>query len=492
MKRICFITALIYLLGLLPVAVFGQLGSNALRFDGTDDYVSIPDNAAFNVSAVTIEMWFKWENYTTPDEVDFLIGKGLEQLEIHTGGGAGENALRFIPTTGVYLDTPENSFAPGNWYHVAYMYNPADATKYACYINGTAVALTALGTVTTSITTTTEPLKIGIRQGLATPFQGYIDEVRIWNTARTEAEIQAARNTELAGNETGLVAYYKMNEGSGTSADDASPNSNTGTLMSGTAWSGMLYVSNLTPGLTGMSGATFKWYSADYPGGTLYTGNESLVNGQKYYAAQVVNGVESTARKEVTANLTSVSIPTAGTHTATATSITWNWNAVSGATGYKWNTTNNYGSATNLGNVLTLTQNSLSFNTNYTIYIWAYDATGCNSNSVSLSTTIGLCVFTGSLEGLRHLEGQTLEFLVTGSTSGSSWGGCGTDYMDKTDLQTAAVHSGYVANGVTKYVSVLKTAAQTNYVGCTQNGVVSATWAAAWGGSYRIVSSRNP
>jgi hypothetical protein len=42
--------------------------------------------------------------------------------------------------------------------------------------------------------------------------------------------------------------------------------------------------------------------------------------------------------------------PAAGTHTSTPTSITWNWNAVSTATAYYVNTTNNFATATNIGN----------------------------------------------------------------------------------------------------------------------------------------------
>jgi hypothetical protein len=262
-------------------------------------------------------------------------------------------------------------------------------------------------------------------------------------------------------------------------------------LLAATKAMAQSHVSDLV--VTPASGGTIKWYNAS-TGGTQYTdpANTALVSGTTYYASQTVNGVESTDRKAVTANLTSVSAPTAGTHTATATSVTWNWNAASGATGYKWNTANNYGTATDIANTTTVAQNSLTCSTSYTIYVWAYDATGCNSNSVSLSKTTTSCLFTGNLAGYRGSQGSTIEFLVTGSTTGSSWGGCGTDYIDQTDLQTAAVHSGYVTNGETKYVSVLLTAAQSNYTGCTLNGVVSANWAAPWGGSYRITGSRVP
>ena len=44
--------------------------------------------------------------------------------------------------------------------------------------------------------------------------------------------------------------------------------------------------------------------------------------------------------------------PTSGTHVASGSQIVWNWNAVSGATGYKWNTINDYASATDMGAVL--------------------------------------------------------------------------------------------------------------------------------------------
>jgi hypothetical protein len=44
-------------------------------------------------------------------------------------------------------------------------------------------------------------------------FNGVMDEVRIWNVARTQSEIQSNMNSELAGTETGLVAYYPFNQG---------------------------------------------------------------------------------------------------------------------------------------------------------------------------------------------------------------------------------------------------------------------------------------
>ena len=67
-------------------------------------------------------------------------------------------------------------------------------------------------------------------------FPGEIDEVRIWNTDRTSAEIRANMHHELQGNEANLVAYYKLDTGTGTTADDSSNGGYNGTLTNGPAW----------------------------------------------------------------------------------------------------------------------------------------------------------------------------------------------------------------------------------------------------------------
>ncbi len=68
--------------------------------------------------------------------------------------------------------------------------------------------------------------------------------------------------------------------------------------------------------------------------------------------------------------------PATGTHVSSQTQIIWNWTSVSGATGYKWNTTNNYATATDMGTATTKTETGLTCNTAYTRYVWAYNACG--------------------------------------------------------------------------------------------------------------------
>jgi hypothetical protein len=81
----------------------------------------------------------------------------------------------------------------------------------------------------------------------------------------------------------------------------------------------------------------------------------------------------------------------AGTHTATQTSVTWNWLPVAGATGYKWNIVNDFATATEMGTTTTHTETGLLCGTPYTRFVWAYNNCGFSSVT-SLSKTSVDCV----------------------------------------------------------------------------------------------------
>ena len=196
----------------------------------------------------------------------------------------------------------------------------------------------------------------------------------------------------------------------------------------------------------------------------------------------------TTATKQITVNALP-SAPTAGSHTAAQTQIIWNWNTVSGAAGYKLGTSNDYSSSTDIGNAATKTETGLTCNTAYTRYVWAYNATGCVSAVTTLTQTTSACGETpwaGSLSGYGTL-GVTYNFLVTGTTSGGSIWGCDI-YTDDSNLAKAAVHDGWVADGVTKHISVTILAGQTSYSTCTWNGITSSSYG-EWPRSYQIISS---
>ncbi|WP_146136498.1 SBBP repeat-containing protein [Aphanothece hegewaldii] len=65
-------------------------------------------------------------------------------------------------------------------------------------------------------------------------FQGQIDEVRVWNTVRTSEQIVEAYDTNLVGNEAGLVGYWNFDQNPSSLVEDVSNNNNSGSLIGST------------------------------------------------------------------------------------------------------------------------------------------------------------------------------------------------------------------------------------------------------------------
>ena len=121
-----------------------------------------------------------------------------------------------------------NAVSTNTWTHIAFTHdNSSNTTKF--YING---SLDATGTgLSKNLAGNNSNLFIGWdgQQG-DKYFTGKIDEVRIWDDVRTQAEIQDNMYKELVGNESNLVAYYNFNDGRGTSVLDLTSNNNNGTM----------------------------------------------------------------------------------------------------------------------------------------------------------------------------------------------------------------------------------------------------------------------
>ena len=197
-------------------AMPGVTASGSLKFNGDDEVVSIPHNSVFNSDAITIEMWFKPQNVGS---VPFLIAKGAEEMEIHLVNS--NRSIRFIPTTFVYIDSPENSFEFDRWNHVAVSYKPGESLAQM-WVNGMEVPVTNNGgnPLTQPFKHTTSSVYLGQRVNTL-PYTGELDEVRIWNDVRTTQEIREHMFTSIQSDFNNLISYFQFNEGSGTSASDA-------------------------------------------------------------------------------------------------------------------------------------------------------------------------------------------------------------------------------------------------------------------------------
>ncbi len=250
---------LIFVFLLIAAFCFAGQNDNSLLFDGDGDFVVFPHNAAYNVSAITIEMWVFWSG----NDIGFLVAKDYEELEIHTSP---DYSLRFIPTDFVYLDTPAGSFLPNMWNHVAMIYNPS-VSFAQCFINGVDISLTNVGPnpLSSAITNSIEPVYLGRRGAESYYFNGKIANLRVWNTVRTQQEIIDNMHSDIVDAGPELVLYAKLDEGVNTIANDSSILGNTG-FIANAIWQvedGSLPVelSSFTATLTATETAEIKWVS---------------------------------------------------------------------------------------------------------------------------------------------------------------------------------------------------------------------------------------
>ena len=194
-----------------PTPVDGVV-QQALEFDGTDDYVTVPDSDDWTFPGdFTIELWARWDE---PIGSDCLVG--------HNEGGGSNNKWFFLADstslkfhvntpnlgTGVWMTAP---FVPetGRWYHLAVT---RTGTTYSFHVDGAVV-----GSVDdpTPIPNANAPLVIGWTEG--SYMNGSLDELGIYPRALTATELQAI----VAAGATGKCGLVDCNANAREDAFDA-------------------------------------------------------------------------------------------------------------------------------------------------------------------------------------------------------------------------------------------------------------------------------
>lgn len=208
-----------------------QIPATHLNFDGVDDYISVNIGAPnFIENNFTHELWFRttspngslFTNANTPDGFSpafnstIYLENGYLKAYMYNGGP------QFIASFSTYND--------GNWHHVAHVGTP---TEKSLYVDGV-----LMGTApSNNVHPTMDYVNFGVSRLSESYFNGDIEDIRIWTQARTIDEITASKYCEMQGNEPGLLAYYKFNQGVDgldntaiTILSDAIANNNDGTL----------------------------------------------------------------------------------------------------------------------------------------------------------------------------------------------------------------------------------------------------------------------
>ncbi len=160
-------------------------------------------------------------------------------LNPFTGGGFNDDSA---------IDLGINS-STDQWVHIAMTWN---GTVLVTYVNGVPKITTPGSAGITALATARSVLNFGCNPTNNSCFGGLFAELRVWNVARTAAQILASYNKPLVGNEAGLVGYWKLDDAPGatTAADAVTTTGHTahaGTLKADTAAHTPTFVPPPTP-----------------------------------------------------------------------------------------------------------------------------------------------------------------------------------------------------------------------------------------------------
>lgn len=211
-------------------SVFG----NSLVLNGAS-YIAINSGQSLNIgNNLTIEAWIKPTNLNGRFGIfstRFANSPGSFQLEVGTCNGK-TNAVGVTGPNTWVAETQSNVLTLNVWNHIVYTRSGTGNGTHKIYVNGVLQTLATDNSAYVFVDNA-DSKRIGEGSLSTQRFEGKIDEVRIWNRARTESEIQSDRNVELTGLESGLVGYWNFNLQSGVSVPDCTQNHNDALLNIG-------------------------------------------------------------------------------------------------------------------------------------------------------------------------------------------------------------------------------------------------------------------
>ncbi len=270
-------------------------------------YIDCGNDNAFNLGGeLTLEAWVR--AYTFAENRKFL-GKLLYNEPIDNGYVLGFENLHvygeyFNPTLQQVARPGDGPMPPdSSFVHIVSTYSNTSGT-IKNYVNGMLSGETSMFP-NTAIVANDRPFIIGNAPWdlLSYQFYGDMDEVRVWNIALTQEQVQQNMHNQLVGDEQGLVAYYNFNTASGEVVPDASNNGFDGILSNydhiSTSWA----VSSAPVGneiMGTMQDVEAAWYRnsenyhkliTDY--GIIIIGNIPDKDFRKYLVAGY-NGLEGT------------------------------------------------------------------------------------------------------------------------------------------------------------------------------------------------------
>jgi signal transduction histidine kinase len=199
--------------------------NQVLTLDGANSYVELPANLFANPTQVTVEAWVKIGRLK---ENSHFLDLGGYQREMYLSNEGTDPALKFLITDARrqrHRIAVPDLLELNRWFHLAAVTGPAGVRLYC---NGMLVGTNAYSGGISAIGTNDNFIgRSSSSRSRPVYFQGQIDDVRVWATARSESEIREGMLRAPTGQEPGLVGHWNFDDGS---AQDRSPAGRDGRL----------------------------------------------------------------------------------------------------------------------------------------------------------------------------------------------------------------------------------------------------------------------
>ena len=206
-----------YFHGYYSASAYPQPGASQFlskQLDGANEWGTITDASQTGLDVtgdITLECWVRFDDPTTGSQ---------ELISKWNTAGSFSYRLYWSPSTDQIIFTLSNngttSFAASastslqanTWYHVAATWD-STSKEAIVYLDGIAILTTTLSIV--SIFNSTADFRVGAQSDGSNDLAGFLDDVRVWNTVRTPAQILANKDVELSGAESNLQGYWRLN-----------------------------------------------------------------------------------------------------------------------------------------------------------------------------------------------------------------------------------------------------------------------------------------
>ncbi|MBL7974425.1 MAG: VCBS repeat-containing protein, partial [Candidatus Kapabacteria bacterium] len=208
--------------------VQGGRGAGSLAFDGINDGVTTTGTMlATPPTQFTIEWWL-YPTSANNGEQGLGIGNNWGDFAFHTMAGGAVYVGTDLTNRLTPAELPAGTVTLNTWQHFTFTFNNGEGRFYK---NGVLLASKFGMQTPTNFNT----FYIGV-PATSSYIHGFLDEVRVWSTARSCEELKQYRNCELTGSEPNLLCYFKFNQGvaSGTNTSQTTLNNSVSNSITGT------------------------------------------------------------------------------------------------------------------------------------------------------------------------------------------------------------------------------------------------------------------